>query len=118
MLYSRSSSGETIPAIGTEPEQLLVFEGDAKLRLPGKKIRRTINSMSALNLKSVPFDVSGYAEYARSHRTVNTFGKALIDDMESADEIINVSLSDKDWILSSMPSGKTESDRGQLYYYY
>ena len=118
LLFSRSSSGDRIPAIGSEPDQILLLEGDTKLHLGEKRLTKMFNDVSGLHIKSVPLEVDAYAEYARSYRTVNTFGKALIDDMESTDEIVTISLSDRDWILSSMPSGLIQNDRGLLYYYY
>jgi hypothetical protein len=68
--------------------------------------------------KLVPFDIKIYGEYAHSYKNINTFGKALVDDMESTEEVVIVSLSDKDWILSSMPAPFTQADRGRLYYRY
>ena len=118
LLFSRSSADDRIPNVGNESEQVLVFEGDSKLHLGAQRIKKIVNDITGLGIKSTPVEINAYAEYAKSFRKINTFGKALIDDMESTDEIISISLSDKDWILSSMPSGSSQSDRGLLYYYY
>ena len=117
-LFSRESSALAIPKVGSEPEQIMVFEGDAKVRLSPSRLKKMLNSLPGISVRSVPFEVKGYAEYARSYKNINTFGKGLIDDMESTDEIVNISLSDKDWILSSMPQSLAQSVRGKLYYYY
>ena len=66
----------------------------------------------------MPLAFSGYAEYAHSIYDVNTFGKMLIDDMESDTEEATLSLSERDWILSSMPSGILQSQRAELLYKY
>jgi len=121
VLMSRDSSRKVIPTVGAEPEQKMVFEGDAKVSLSGEAMSGIINSVIGTHMRSLPFSFEGYAEYARSFRAINTFGKALIDDMESIDEVIGISLSDKDWILGSMPSIPTiftQADRGLLYYSY
>ena len=125
VVFSRGTGGTIIPRAGSEPEQLLIFEGDASLYLGQSKIRELINTLPGVNVKSSPFEFRGYAEYARSYRDINTFGKALIDDMESGDEVISISLSERDWQLSSTPSDLTDSlpamtqgTRGLLYYLY
>ncbi len=126
VIFSRGAGGGSIPKVGSEPEQLLVFEGDAKLYLSQKKLEDFINSLPGGNIKSVPFEVTAYAEYAKSYKNVNTFGKALIDDMEGGDEVIGISLSERDWILSSPPSALvsdsfpalTQANRGVLRYLY
>ncbi len=118
VLFTRSGSSVTIPDINSSPSQTVVLEGDATLHLGEKKLADLANIFTENKKKSVPLEINAYAEYARSYRNVNTFGKGLIDNMESIDEIISISLSEKDWILSSMPSGYSPSDRGLLYYYF
>lgn len=126
VLFSRGAGSGTIPKIGGEPQQLLVFESDAKLRISEKQLEEFINSLPCVSIKSFPFEINVYAEYAKSYKNVNTFGKALIDDMESGDEIVAISLSERDWILSSPPSHfasnafpqLTQANRGLLRYLY
>ncbi|HPJ39085.1 MAG TPA: hypothetical protein PLT75_11610, partial [Spirochaetota bacterium] len=123
-LFYRESEGVAIPNAGAEPEQIMVFEGDTKLHLGRSSLKRLLNRLPGVTVNSMPFSFTGYAEYARSYKNVNTFGKALIDDMESSDEIVNVSLDEKDWHLSSPPTGSPsgiaadQTNRGLLYYYY
>lgn len=123
-LFYRESEGVAIPNAGAEPEQIMVFEGDTKLHLGRSSLKRLLNRLPGVSMRSMPFSFTGYAEYARSYKNVNTFGKALIDDMESSDEIVNVSIDEKDWILSSPPTGSPsgkaadQTNRGLLYYYY
>ncbi len=123
-VFSRGTGGTVIPRVGSEPEQLLIFEGDAKLYLGEKRLRELINNIPGVKVDSVPFEVTGYAEYAKSYRQVNTFGKGLIDDMEAGDEVISISLSERDWVLSSPPPqinlsfAPSQANRGLLYYRY
>ncbi|MDY6935340.1 MAG: hypothetical protein SVZ03_14090 [Spirochaetota bacterium] len=118
LLYTRESGDDVIPNIGSEPEQTLVFEGDTSLHLGEARLKRFINNITGIKPKSVPVEIDCYAEYARSYKKINTFGKALIDSMEATDEIVPLSLSEKDWWLSSMPIGLAQDNRGILYYYY
>ncbi len=126
ILFSRGAGGASIPKVGSEPEQLLVFEGDAKLYLSEKKLEEFINSLPGVKVKSVPFEITAYAEYAKSYKNINTFGKGLIDDMEGGDEVVAISLSERDWILSSPPSQiasdafapLSQGNRGILRYLY
>lgn len=123
-VFSRGSGGTVIPKVGSEPEQLMIFEGDAKLYLGEKRLRDLINNIPGVKTDSVPFEVTGYAEYAKSYKNVNTFGKGLIDDMESGDEVVSVSLSERDWVLSSPPAQMglafvpSQANRGSLQYLY
>ncbi|MCX7679913.1 MAG: hypothetical protein N2316_11955, partial [Spirochaetes bacterium] len=126
VIFSRNAGGDSIPKIGGEPEQLLVFEGDAKLSISEYQIREFIRSLSDIQTASVPIEINAYAECARSYKNINTFGKALIDDMEGGDEVIAISLSERDWILSSPPSSLPsdgfpalgQAHRGLLRYLY
>lgn len=117
-LYTRSSGGEVIPVVGSEPSQTMVFEGDASLTLSEGRIKDMLNAVPGVSVNAAPFDLKAYAEYAKSYKNINTFGKGLVDDMESSEEITGVSLSDKDWILASMPDAVPQSERGRLYYKY
>ncbi len=125
LLYSRTAGGATIPDVGNEPTQTTVLEGDATLRLSEKRLEDLVNSIPGVKVDDVPFDFRAYAEYARSYKNINTFGKALIDDMESTEEISGISLSDKDWIPSSMPWDSEltklqlgQAVRGRLFFKY
>jgi len=116
LLFLRSSGGSIIPDISNTPGQTIIGEADAKLHLNPKRMTKAVNNVFNTEFKKVPVDLKLYGEYSFSIRNVNSFGKALIDNMESSEEIVKISLSEKDWILSSMPSGHT--NRGRLYYYF
>lgn len=117
-LYSRSATSDIIPIPGNEPTQTMVLEADATMDLGAKRLQSIINALPGVAVGSVPFDIKIYGEYAHSYKNINTFGKALVDDMESTEEVVIVSLSDRDWMLSSMPTGFTQAERGRLYYRY
>jgi len=116
LMVSKDGQSEIVPDIGKVSEQTLLFEGDASLKLSQARLADLYNIFAERKKKSIPAEFSAYAEYAKSYKDVNTFGKALLDNMETSDEIVSVSLSEKDWILSSMPASYTQSDRGILNY--
>lgn len=116
MIYSRSGGDETIPTEGNEPTQNIFFEGDAALHLDGRRLAQVANIFTREKRKEVPVEINGYAEYAKSYRNVNTFGKALVDNMEASEDAVILSMYERDWVLSSPPSGAT--NRALLNYYY
>ncbi len=124
IMMSKDGQSEIVPDVGKESEQTLLFEGDASLKLNQKRLADLYNIFAERKKQTIPAEFSAYAEYAKSYKDTNTFGKALIDNMETSDEIVSVSLSEKDWILSSMPWYTTlsrfylQSERGLLNYYF
>lgn len=119
VLLSRNSEREVVPDVGEESESTLLFEGDATLKLTKRRLTELYRAMSG-SRRTVPAELTFYAEHAKSIKDINTFGKALIDNMEMSDDTLSVSLSEKDWILSSMPSNSAyvQTDRGVLNYYF
>ncbi len=118
ILYSNSSGITSIPMIGNTPNQLFLFEGDVSLDLNERKMAGVVNAIAGTNYRTVPVEFKAYGEYARSYTTFNTFGKALIDNLETANEIISISTSEKEWQLASMPFAYTNLDRAMLNYYF
>ncbi len=116
LLYSRTGGEERIPVVGSEPTQTVFVEGDATLKLDGRRLAKVANLFAREKMSSVPVEIGGYAEYARSYKQTNTFGKGLVDNMESVEEVLALSMSERDWILSSPPAGV--SSRSLLDYYY
>jgi len=116
LLMNRSGGGEIIPLPGSEPTQTVVLEGDASFYAGEKQLGRWYSAVSGSRTRHVPLKINAYAEYAKSYHQVNTFGKALIDDMESSNVTVDLSMSEKDWILSSPPSSFNQNDRGLLHY--
>ncbi len=116
LLYSRSAGDEKIPMAGSEPTQTVFLEADATLNLDGRRLAQFANIFTKEKRNSLPLEISGYAEYARSYKQTNTFGKGLVDNMEAAEDIQALSMSERDWILSSPPPAV--STRAMLKYYY
>ncbi len=117
VLLSKDAETDVIPDVGEESESTLVFEGDATLKLTQKRLTEFFRAITG-SRRNVPAELSFYAEHARSVKDVNTFGKGLIDNMETSSDTLSVSLSEKDWILSSIPASETAAVRGVLNYYY
>lgn len=116
MIYARTGGDEKIPTEGNEPTQNIFFEGDAALHLDGRRLAQVANIFTREKRREVPVEINGYVEYAKSYRNVNTFGKALVDNMESTEDALILSMQERDWILSSPPAGTTT--RALLNYYY
>lgn len=118
LLVSRGAESRIVPDIGSESDQTLVLEGDASLNLGQKRIADLYNVVTKKKVASAPFEINAYGEVARSIKKTNIFGKALIDNMESTDEVVSLSLSEKDWQLSSMPENAGQEKRGIMNYFY
>ena len=123
-LYSRSPSSEIIPDTQDAPTRTVVIEGDTELSLGGGTLARLVNVFTEEKYGSVPVEINAYAEVAKSIKNMNTFGKGLIDNMESDDIIVSISTSERDWILSSLPLSSALTPaarnalRGLLFYRY
>ena len=118
VLISRGAESEVVPDVGSESDQTVVLEGDASLNLGQKRLADLYNAVTGSRVSSIPLEVKAYGEVAKSIRNTNIFGKALIDNMESTDEIVSVSLSEKEWQLSSMPDGQDQDNRGIMNYFF
>ncbi|HEY1405054.1 MAG TPA: hypothetical protein VF857_00455, partial [Spirochaetota bacterium] len=118
VLYSRSGLADKIPTAGTEAESRMVYEGDASVYLGPSKWGSLASAITSEKIKDIPLEVKGYAEYARSYRNTNVFGKAIIDDIETSGDALTLSLSEKDWLLSSLPSPEVQANRALLHYLY
>ncbi len=103
ILYNGQFEPTVAPAPGQEPLSRLVVETDLSLNFDEERLTRLINTLPGADFDLVPAKMTAYAEYARSFYNPNTFGMALIDDMESSEDIIEVEVSDKDWVLASPP---------------
>ncbi len=118
MLYSRTGSDEKVPVIGAEPTQTIFIEGDAALHLDGRRLAQFANIFTRDKRRDLPLEINGYAEYAKSYKNVNTFGKALVDNMESSEDVVVLSMDERDWIYSSRPASLPGAERGILNYFY
>ena len=116
VLFQRQSATDIIPKIGGEPSQTLVLESDASLHMGENSLKDLVKTITGYKAGSMPLEINAYAEYAKSIKKVNTFGKALIDDMESNEEVVPISLSDKDWQLASMPDEPARNRIAAVYF--
>ena len=115
ILYTTQGSASTIPIIGNEPTQTTVVEADSAIDLTSHDISSIAAKMSNSNV-TIPVSFRGYVEYAKSYHSINTFGKGLIDDFESIFSGLTLSMSEKDWILGSLPDSITQNQRARIYY--
>jgi len=105
-LYSGTPSPEEIPSIRSTPKSHQIIDVDA--------------SMNPLSLISRLFPFAYYApfttnlsgEYAYSWKNPNTFGKAMIDDMEGIKVSADMPVDMYSWKISSILNSETQSARG------
>ncbi len=115
ILYTTQGMASTIPLLGNEPTQSTVIEADSSIELHPHDISAFASKIVQSEI-SAPIMFKGYAEYAKSYHSINTFGKGLIDDFESIYSGLTLSMSEKDWILGSLPDGFTQDTRARIYY--
>lgn len=127
VLFNGQFEPTEAPRVGSEPVSRLVLESDLSLTYNEERLTRMVNTFPGLDFDLLPLKFESYAEYAQSFYNPNTFGFALIDDMESSEEVADIEISEKDWMLSSVPpsiqpGSLTESqfqcNRAPLYYRY
>ena len=110
------------PRIRQEPVSRLVLETDIDVNFKEERLTKLINTIPGADFDLLPIQIEGYAEYAKSFFNPNTFGLALIDDMESSEEVFDLNpLDDIRWIPSSLPagiSGLSNCNRGELLFKY
>ncbi|MCX8122605.1 MAG: hypothetical protein N3F66_00390 [Spirochaetes bacterium] len=115
ILYTTQGMASTVPLLGNEPTQTTVIEADSTVEFSPHDISALASNITNSDI-SVPAMFKGYAEFAKSYHSINTFGKGLIDDFESIYSGLTLSMSEKDWILGSLPAGITQNDRARIYY--
>ncbi|MBU2600006.1 hypothetical protein KJ849_05485 [bacterium] len=105
-IYEGSSQVREIPEITSSPESLSLIDIDTKIN---------ISSMigDLFNLPSKDWQMAISGEIAKSQRNWNTFGKAIIDNMEGNKISYHVSLDEDSWNLGWLSSGEK---RGKLLY--
>ena len=116
ILYTSSPYTSSIPDVNNAPTSTVVLEADTSITLKENDFTKIYDKISNKKRSSIPLQFNGYLEYAKSFKKSNTFGKAMIDNMESNIEITSISLSEKDWILSSPLTSHANTNRGKLFY--
>ncbi len=115
ILYTTQGMASTVPLLGNEPTQTTVIEADSSVEVSPHDISAFASKITQ-SLITVPVLFKGYAEYAKSYHSINTFGKGLVDDFESIYSGLTVSMSEKDWVLSSLPDSISQNERARIYY--
>lgn len=109
------------PRVGEAPTSKIVLEGDVDVDFNEERVTRLVNNTPFVDFDLLPVRVKGYAEYARTYFNPNTYGMALIDDMESSEDVTDVSINAANWQLASPPSNPTDlgqDGRSHLRYRY
>jgi len=108
-IYSGTPSPNDIPSIRSTPRSHQVIDVDSQMD------PRSLLARLFPGIEKVPVSTSLSFEGAYSWKDPNTFGKAMIDDMEGARISIDVPMTDKyAWKISSAPAGESEALRGQI----
>ncbi|MDH4263130.1 MAG: hypothetical protein OEV78_08825 [Spirochaetia bacterium] len=111
----------SIEYVGHEPRGLFITGADLDLNVDENSMTSIINKMFQTKYEKVPVNFTSYGEYAHSFYNMNTMGFALIDNMESSQESMDINLNAADWTLSSIPPslvGVNQCNRAPLYYRY
>jgi len=116
--YESEIFPESSPYVGNEPGGTLVAAGDIRVSMEEKSMTRLVRNINPKFNARVPVEMELYGEYARSYYNPNTVGRAIIDDMESAEQSIHPGLIAGLWIPASIPpaSTYTQCNRAPLYY--
>lgn len=104
VLYSGQFLSFNAPSPGQEPSSQLVTEVDGTLHYREEKMTSLINSLTGADFDLLPVEMTTYVEAARTIYNRNTYDMALIDDLESSEDIYESPLSEEDWILGSPPT--------------
>ncbi len=91
MLKEGGEKPSIVPQVGNYSKDLLVYGAD----INGKDIRL-----------ADPLSVDFSAEVAKSKNNQNLFGYAMVDSMNETTEQVGGSMTFRDWIFASNPSGK------------
>ncbi len=104
------------PIIHSKAYGNLVTDNNIQLRLASKKLNRWINAIPDVNINLFPIQYQFDGNYRHTVTNPNIFDRAIIDDMESTEESIVLSIASKDWFISSPSTGWEQCDRAPLYY--
>ena len=120
ILYNAELQENRVPQIGEEPVSRFIIENDLKINLKEEELTKLVNHIPGLEFDLLPVKYKFYGEYTNSFYNPNTVDIALIDDLESAEDQIKISINDRDWQLSSLPPslGLNECNRAPLLYRY
>jgi hypothetical protein len=118
VMFNGQFNPSEAPQIGEAPTSKVVLEGDVGVDFNEERVTRLVNKMPLTDFDLLPVRVKGYAEYARTYFNPNTFGMALIDDMETSEDETIVDMTATIWQLTSPPEGYTQDGRARIRYRY
>ncbi len=120
ILYNAELQKNQAVRIGEAPASRFIIENDLKINLKEEDLTSFVNHIPGLDFDLLPVHYKFYGEYTNSFYNPNTVDVALVDDLESSEDRIEISVSDRDWQLSSLPPslGLNECDRAPLFYRY
>ncbi len=110
MIFNTNDKSSEIPTIDAAPQSTSVKDFDMEMR-PANLFVNILNKFLKNDIKEPPsswFDIKLITEVARSEFDPNIFGKAMIDDMESSKDAIDINMNYKSWMLTHL----TESQPG------
>jgi len=119
--YNGDFQPSAMDYVGNEPHGLFVTGTDLHIDADESSLTSMTNKILQTSYEKVPVTFHSFGEYAQSFYNVNTMGMALIDNMESSEINLDVSLNAGEWILSSIPpslTSATQCNRAPLYYKY
>jgi hypothetical protein len=119
--YNADFQPQSIQYVGHEPRGLFITGVDLNLTADENSMTAIINKLFDAKYENVPVKFYSYGEYAHSFYNLNTMGFALIDNMETTQESLDVNINAAEWGLSSVPpslAGVNQCNRAPLYYKY
>jgi hypothetical protein len=111
--FTTKPPAEEIPNLGEAPDDHLIFDLDGRYRLYPEFMTTLADAVpGAHTTEGSVLDV--HAEYARAVKKINTVGRALVDDMEGARQLLTLPMKAEAWKHTSRPdtTGIDQSNRG------
>jgi len=118
--YNGDFHPQAMEYVGHEPRGLFVTEADVNVDIDENSMTKMVNKLFQSQYENVPVKFTSFGEYAHSFYNQNSMGIALVDNMESSQESLDINLNAGDWGLSSPPlsAGVNQCNRAPLYYAY
>ncbi|UCH77487.1 MAG: hypothetical protein JSU81_07035, partial [Candidatus Coatesbacteria bacterium] len=111
--FTTKPPAEEIPNLEEAPDDHVIFDLDGRYRLYPEFMTTLADAVpGAHTTEGSTFDV--HAEYARSVKKINTVGRALVDDMEGARQLLTLPMKAEAWkhTSPSAAAGIDQSNRG------
>ncbi|MBP7652982.1 hypothetical protein KA977_06150, partial [Candidatus Dependentiae bacterium] len=104
MIFNTNDKASEIPNIDAAPQSTSVRDIDFEVK-PANLFVNFLNKFLKNDIKEPPaswFDIKLITEFARSEFDPNIYGKAMIDDMESSKDAIDINMSYKSWMITHL----------------